>query len=103
MIRKDFVTPAEGEIGRDEPGTITLLNLGSDLNGFKNTTHGGVLCAILDEALAVCVEIHRQRLQLGKSNLYTACLVTNYRAPDLNPSTIAVKSRLDVVFWGLRE
>ncbi|EXJ76179.1 uncharacterized protein A1O5_00687 [Cladophialophora psammophila CBS 110553] len=115
LIRRDFVTPAEGQQKQQQhkthqrrnednsmneaPDCIWLLDLRSDLNGFKDTTHGGVLCALMDEALSICVEIHRQQTTMGSSagnlNLYTAYLTTNYRAPVLNPCTVAVKSRLE--------
>ncbi|KIX92977.1 uncharacterized protein Z520_11250 [Fonsecaea multimorphosa CBS 102226] len=119
LIRKDFVTPPEepspsqslwqpksqgrrgddGDDGRKNfkgpPDFIWLLDLRSDLNGFKDTTHGGVLCALMDEALSICVEIHRQQTMGRRSNLYTAYLTTHYRAPVMNPSTVVVKSRLE--------
>ncbi|KIW30032.1 uncharacterized protein PV07_05811 [Cladophialophora immunda] len=116
LIRKDFVTPAEepsppppqqqqqqhkgrNRDGKNDngppPDCIWLLDLRSDLNGFKDTTHGGVLCALMDEALSICVEIHRQQTMGRRSNLYTAYLTTSYRAPVINPCTVAVKTRLE--------
>ncbi|KIW80372.1 hypothetical protein Z517_06987 [Fonsecaea pedrosoi CBS 271.37] len=106
LIRKNFVTPPEepqsaAKGNRDDaappppPDCIWLLDLRSDLNGFKDTTHGGVLCALMDEALSICVEIHRQQTMGMRSNLYTAYLTTNYRAPVINPCTVVIKTRLE--------
>ncbi|OAP61904.1 hypothetical protein AYL99_04107 [Fonsecaea erecta] len=118
LIRKDYVTPPEEPApsqptGKGRPDDdnkqknsndngppppadfIWLLDLRSDLNGFKDTTHGGVLCSLMDEALSICVEIHRQQMMGMRSNLYTAYLTTIYRAPVITPCTVAVKARLE--------
>lgn len=75
----------------ERPDCIFLLQLGTDLNGFQNTIHGGVLCAILDESLSMCVEIHRQLTTDSRTMLYTARLDVNYRAPVISPACVAVK------------
>lgn len=73
MICRDFVAPQEApHVGTSQskflPDTvtydidlseiITLLKLGKDLDGFPGRAQGGVLCAILGEALSLCVECH---------------------------------------------
>jgi len=114
MMRKDFSTLAEEprqasqprvsmlsgpapngqEQAPEYPDCVLILELGSDLNGFPDTVHGGVLCAILDESLSLAVETHRQLTGNGRTELFTAQLNITYRAPVMAPSIVAVKTWL---------
>lgn len=80
LKRKDWTTPAElstdplpepsqgrgkGKVTAHpipQADLILLADLGPDVNGYANTLHGGVLGAIFDEVLGLCVEGHRQNV-----------------------------------------
>lgn len=110
MMRRDFVTPSElpkGSIqnaetskviktrSTEQTDCVLLLHLEKDLDGFAGTAHGGLLCAIVDESLSVCVEFHRQLISRSRAPLYTAYLNTKFLAPVKTPGDVVVKSWLD--------
>ncbi|KNG81377.1 hypothetical protein ANOM_010162 [Aspergillus nomiae NRRL 13137] len=83
------------------PDIILLVHLGSGGNGFRDTVHGGVLGALLDEALGCCIE--SWACQLDKSEpassetrprLYTASLNISYHALAESPGIILVHAWL---------
>lgn len=109
LARKEFATPQEvtrGSIAQssfspsaetystDDSEFIMLLEVGEDLDGFAGRVQGGVLSAILDEALSICVEYHRQASSSSRAPLYTVQLNTTYRDGVNTPGLIAVKSWL---------
>jgi len=110
LMRQDYRTPAESAKGTfrpssnkpgrasqapDNPDCQFLIELSAGLNGFRDTMHGGVLCAILDETLSVCVEFHRQLATDGRTLLYTGTLQLTYLAPLPTPSVVLVKCWLE--------
>lgn len=68
------------------PGNIVFIQFSSGLNGYKDTVHGGVLSAILDEIFGVCVEGYRVFVSGEKLTLVTAKMEVSYRAPVSTPS-----------------
>ncbi|ATY67407.1 Thioesterase superfamily member 4 [Cordyceps militaris] len=83
------------------PDTVALVQLGTKLNGYRDTTHGGLLAALLDEVvgfnvdgLCSCVEAQEAPAAgPSRNRLYTAYLNTSYKRP-VSPGVYAVESRL---------
>ncbi|TQV92606.1 hypothetical protein V2A60_009079 [Cordyceps javanica] len=82
-----------------QPDTVSLFQLGNKLNGYRDTTHGGLLASLLDEVvgfnvdgLCSCAEAQDGNGQ-SRNRLYTAYLNTTYRRP-VSPGVYAVESRL---------
>lgn len=107
LIRKDIMTyqyQIEGNQDEGEkewaPDVALVVQLGSQMNGFHNTVHGGLVAALLDECLGLTVETIRCCLQPGtkgltvSSPLYTAYLHINYRRPTESPGVYIVEARL---------
>ncbi|KAL3488674.1 HotDog domain-containing protein [Aspergillus germanicus] len=78
----------------DEPDMVVFLDLDSDINGFRDTAHGGVLAAILDEVIGTAIIGYQQSAMGGESRLYTAYLNLTYRAPVETPGTVLIKTWL---------
>lgn len=80
------------------PDVMLVVDLKSGMNGFAHTAHGGAMCALLDETLGMCVEVHRQRLfSSQKTLMYTAGLNVSFLAPVPTPSILIVRA------WLLRQ
>ncbi|KAB8262273.1 HotDog domain-containing protein [Aspergillus pseudonomiae] len=106
FIRKEILRsnrPAWENRDREQigPDIVILVHLGSGGNGFRDTVHGGVLGALLDEALACCIEFWACQLHNSEPassetrlRLYTANLNTSYRAPVESPGIILVHAWL---------
>ncbi|OAA36928.1 thioesterase family protein [Beauveria brongniartii RCEF 3172] len=82
-----------------QPDTVALFQLGIKLNGYRDTTHGGVLASLLDEVvgynvdgLCGCIEA-QQGSGASRNRLYTAYLNTTYKRP-VSPGVYAVESGL---------
>jgi acyl-coenzyme A thioesterase PaaI-like protein len=80
----------------DAPDMVVFLDLDSDINGFRDTAHGGVLATILDEVIGTAIIGYQQSIVLGggESRLYTAYLNLPYRAPVETPGTVLIKTWL---------
>ena len=76
-------------------GCIFLLQLGTGLWGFKDTMHGGAICAVLDQCLTLCADLHRAAIKGTAGTLYTGSIQIAFRAPMLAPSTILVECWLE--------
>ncbi|KAK5062590.1 hypothetical protein LTR84_004663 [Exophiala bonariae] len=101
----DLLTSTEDESKQHALDTITLFDIGSDLNGYTDTIHGRVLCASLDESLSVCVEIHRARSPAKPAGAYTVRLATDFRGMVNSPIVLIVKSKFEIAEgrkWFLR-
>jgi acyl-coenzyme A thioesterase PaaI-like protein len=81
----------QAQRGPGRPDCLLMLKLGPGVNGFKDVAHGGLLCALLDEALSYCVEFARQARSRGRSYLYTANLNIDFRRPVVTPGVAVVK------------
>lgn len=108
LIRKDIMSleyrmpdkPTDDDNGSDwAPDVALLVQLGSQVNGFHNIVHGGILAALLDECLGSAVETIRCCLSGSKNMtlinpLYTANLTLNYRRPAESPGVLIVEARM---------
>lgn len=107
LIRKDIMTyqyqngdNQENDQKEWVPDFALIVQLGSQMNGFHNTVHGGLVAALLDECLGLTVEAIRSCFQSGanglvtSSPLYTANLYINYRRPTESPGVYIVEARL---------
>ena len=100
---RDFTTPAEEEDARRSlpiagrrPDLAFLVQFGrAGLDGQRPAAiHEGVACAILDETMAVVVNLHRCNLagQRGlDGSIFTANLTTHFHAPVSAPGQVVVK------------
>ncbi|KAJ6786357.1 hypothetical protein PWT90_05142 [Aphanocladium album] len=80
------------------PDTVCLFQVGPKLNGYRDTTHGGLLASLLDEVVGfnvdgLCSCIEAQGENKPRTRLYTGYLNTSYRKP-VSPGFYAVESRL---------
>ena len=78
--------------GPDEPDVVLFVSLEHGVNGFRDTTHGGVLCALLDEVQSTCVELRRRTQSSDPVTLYTANLNVSFRRPVPTPGLAMVKA-----------
>jgi hypothetical protein len=79
----------------ETPEVVLLYDLKDGMNGFSHTAHGGAMCALLDETLGMCAEMHRHlasKDQPQKTTLYTAQLNVSFLAPIRTPSVVRVKA-----------
>ena len=70
---------------------LNLVSIGSGINGHVDTSHGGFIGVLLDEALGVAAEKARPA---DKSTM-TAFLKINYKKPVRTPSVVLCRARLD--------
>lgn len=96
-IETETETATKG--GETEPDLVTLVHLGSGLNGFRDTLHGGILATLLDEALGLCVEGCRAVAadlegegEGQRTELLTAELTMSYRAPVSTPGVLVIET-----------
>lgn len=72
-------------------GTITILGIGSGLNGHPKMLHGGTVAAIMDEAITSLAGWHNSPGMSG----YTAYIKVDYKKPVPTPSTFLVRVLLE--------
>ncbi|KAL5364830.1 HotDog domain-containing protein [Aspergillus floccosus] len=103
LLRSDLLEPntpipdgtTPGDENDEKPHQVLFVQLGTGLNGFTDTVHGGVLASLVDEALSTCVEAVRQQVAgQSKVKLFTANLNVSYRAPVYTPAVILIKTWL---------
>jgi len=81
--------------GAECPDVLLLFRLESGVNGFRDTAHGGLLCTLMDEALAMVVELYRATSSSSREELYTARLNVSFRRPVTTPGTVIAKAWLE--------
>lgn len=81
--------------GPQTPEILICFHLQSGINGFRETAHGGLLCTLMDEALAMVVELYRATSSSSREELYTAKLNISYRRPVKTPGVVIAKSWLE--------
>ena len=90
LIQAFYKAPPGG--GDESPGNygevVTLVQLGSGVNGHPNISHGGALLVILDELMAIPVTFHQAR------SIFTVNLNTNFKKPVPSPSTVLCRCSL---------
>ena len=57
--------------------------------------HGGAICAVTDQCLVLCADLHRTGHEADKRNLYTGSIEVTFRGPILAPGTILVECWLE--------
>lgn len=57
--------------GHENTGFIVFAQLGRGVNGFRDTLHGGVLAALLDEVFGPCAEGYRATVSGVQAQIYT--------------------------------
>ncbi|KAI1362976.1 thioesterase superfamily protein [Xylaria arbuscula] len=75
----------------------TFVTLGSGLNGYADVCHGGLLMAILDEAMGQIVPINQDHGRIPPGTHMTAYLNMRFLKPVPTPATILVRARLTKV------
>lgn len=78
--------------GPDLPYFVTFVHLGSNVNGYQDTVHGGILASLFDETLGLCAETYRQFASRDRTRLYTASLTVSYRSPVTTPGVFLIKT-----------
>ena len=78
-----------------EDNCFFLLQFGTGLWGFKDTMHGGAICAVLDQCLTLCAGLHRAASEDTRGTLYTGSLEVIFRGPILVPGAILVECWLE--------
>jgi acyl-coenzyme A thioesterase PaaI-like protein len=64
--------------------SLTLVSLGSDLNGHEDVLHGGVIATLLDEALGAGID----------APCFTAYLNVAFKQPVKTPGVVLLRSRV---------
>ncbi|KAL6253043.1 hypothetical protein RBB50_000763 [Rhinocladiella similis] len=104
LMRREDLQPSTPETrtsadipaqGPQDPYFVVFAQLESGVNGYRDTLHGGVLAALFDEALGLCVEGCRETFSSGKSWLLTASLEINYRSAVTTPGIVLIKTWLE--------
>ncbi|KAF7596063.1 hypothetical protein BBP40_003325 [Aspergillus hancockii] len=90
-VYQDNAADARRSTTLDHPDFVVFVQLGPDLCGFQDTVHGGVLAALLDEALGLCAEAS-ELASNSQTRLYTAGLEISFRSPVPAPSVAMVKT-----------
>ncbi|KAI1822636.1 thioesterase superfamily protein [Xylaria intraflava] len=70
----------------------TFVTLGSGLNGHPDVCHGGIVVALLDEAVGSLGPLNRKRKSMPDGAYMTAYLNTSFVKPVSTPTTILVRS-----------
>ena len=78
------------EFLRDGDAVVSHISLGLDYAGYRNLVHGGVIAAILDEAMGWALLHLRGRYGVTRS------LTVDYRRPVRVASALTVRAAVDV-------
>lgn len=87
--------PSPAPQGPSDPYYVVFAQLESGTNGFPDTLHGGVVAALFDEALGLCVEGYREAVSTAKTWLYTASLEITYRAAVTTPGAVLIRTWIE--------
>lgn len=71
-----------------------FLRLEEGINGFPNTSHGGIVIAILDEIMGLLGQVNRKLGGVPDKDQMTAFLNTKFLQPVRTPGVILVTGRL---------
>jgi acyl-coenzyme A thioesterase PaaI-like protein len=93
-VASSTLPPSVSSPIRDGLDCIFLLQLGAGMWGIADTLHGGMICAILDQCLSLCVWANRAEARHVQGTLYTANLNVTFRAPTPAPGIIRVECGL---------
>ncbi|GMG36572.1 unnamed protein product [Aspergillus oryzae] len=100
LTRKEYFLPSlltvekesDQPEGLEEPHFVAFCQLESDVTRYINTTHGGVLAALLDETLGLCAETYRVFIPDEQEHLPTARVEVDYHSPVPTPGIIVIKT-----------
>lgn len=93
MVRKTPPGQDEAKLqGADLPYFITFVHMGSDVNGYRDVVHGGILASLFDETVGLCAETYRAFVSKDRTRLYTATLDVSYRSPVATPGAVLIKT-----------
>lgn len=82
------------QTGTPIPEFKAILTLGSDLNGFPNVCHGGIVATILDEVAGELINVNLKHRGIKRTSYMTAYLNTSYKKQVKTPGTILVVARI---------
>lgn len=71
-----------------------ILALGSDVNGFPNVCHGGIVATLLDEVMGELTTINKKHRTIKDGSYMTAYLNTSYKGKVATPGTFLVVARM---------
>lgn len=74
-----------------------ILTLGSDLNGFPDICHGGMIATILDEVMGELINVNLKHRTIKRTSYMTGYLNTSYNGKVVTPGSILVVARLDKI------
>lgn len=74
-----------------------ILSLGSDVNGFPNVCHGGIVATILDEVMGELINVNLKHQTIQRTSYMTGYLNTTYKGKVVTPNTYLVVARMQKV------
>jgi acyl-coenzyme A thioesterase PaaI-like protein len=83
---------------KDREGPITelrgIVTLGSDVNGFPNVCHGGIVATLLDEVMGELINVNLKHRTIRRTSYMTGYLNTSYKGKVTTPGTYLVVARM---------
>ncbi|KAI9738078.1 MAG: hypothetical protein M1818_005506 [Claussenomyces sp. TS43310] len=70
---------------------LTLVSVGSGLNGHPDTLHGGIISLLLDETLSTPADFHRT----PSNTIFTATMTVDYKKPVPTPGFVLCRTWAD--------
>lgn len=74
-----------------------ILTLGSDVNGFPNICHGGIVATLLDEVMGELINVNLKHRTIKRTSYMTGYLNTSYKGKVTTPGTYLVVARMSKV------
>lgn len=74
-----------------------ILTLGSDVNGFPNVCHGGIVATLLDEVMGELINVNLKHRTVKRTSYMTGYLNTSYKGKVTTPGTYLVVARMSKV------
>lgn len=71
-----------------------ILALGSDVNGFPNVCHGGIVATLLDEVMGELITVNLKHRTIRRTSYMTGYLNTSYKGKVTTPGTYLVVARI---------
>ncbi|OQD78555.1 hypothetical protein PENDEC_c001G03134 [Penicillium decumbens] len=101
--KQDAAASAKPTLSATPADIIMIYDIGSpDLSGHRSTVHGGVVAALIDEAMSLAVAAHTSasapQTSLSdddrRGNMFTMQLDVRYRKRVNNPALLVVRSKV---------
>jgi acyl-coenzyme A thioesterase PaaI-like protein len=74
-----------------------IFTLGSDVNGFPNVCHGGIVATLLDEVMGELINVNLKHRTIKRTSYMTGYLNTSYKGKVTTPGTYLVVARMGKV------